>query len=252
MEREDNWKQFLGSELGSVLSGIYGNQRPKINYPAPKKKTFDPSKTRFLPVNANVNKGATDPRKTTRRNVSHLPVPQFKNKGSRYKFSAMDLVPKRRGADEIRNELDEIDMRMRHYRPAVPKLQINENEKERYSQICAYKGGKGFIKECSDPVRDIAPFEYEQIRLQKERENTFRKSRNLSIKENVPVQRTSAKLSDSEALAEQIALEIDERCAHLEEMDRMGSPDAVSKADRTRIKREIDSRVKELKSLENI
>ena len=203
-------------------------------------------------MNANVNKGASDPRKTTRRDISHLAVPQFKNKGSRYNFSAMDLVPKRRGADDIRNEIDEIAMRSRHYRPAVSRLQINENEKERYSQICAYKGGKGFIKECSDPVREMAPFEYEQIRLAKEKETHFRKSRNLSTKENVPMQRTSAKLSDTEQMAEQIALEIDERCAHLEEMDRTGTPDATTKTERTRIRREIDSRVKELKSLENL
>ena len=70
-EKEDNWKQFLGSELGSVLSGIYGNQRPKINYPVPKKKSFDPAKQKFLPVNSKIQSSAyQDPRKTTRRHLT--------------------------------------------------------------------------------------------------------------------------------------------------------------------------------------
>jgi len=55
---------FQGSELGSLLAGLYGGTRPKINYPKPKQRKQGP-RGNWLPVNNDIK--ATDPRKATVR-----------------------------------------------------------------------------------------------------------------------------------------------------------------------------------------
>ena len=70
VEEMNNWKQFQGTELGSLMSSIYGNQnRPKISYPKPKTKpmTKEQMAKGFQYVGAKPD--AADPRKSTRRDV---------------------------------------------------------------------------------------------------------------------------------------------------------------------------------------
>ena len=80
MEKEEemnNWKQFQGTELGSLMSSIYGNQnRPKINYPKPKTKPMTKEQMEKGFHYAGSKPGASDPRKVTRTNVKvNVPIP---------------------------------------------------------------------------------------------------------------------------------------------------------------------------------
>ena len=65
-EKMDNWKQFQGTDLGSLMGSIYGNEnKPKINYPKPRVRAkARPPTEPFLPGGAKA--GASDPRKATK------------------------------------------------------------------------------------------------------------------------------------------------------------------------------------------
>ena len=89
-------------------------------------------------VGGNVN--ATDPRKSTRRPVN-VAVP--KHVPERREYTAIDVVSRRRNADAIKQEIDDIKLKQTHYRPAYVAPYSSDLEKERLNQIFAYKGGKG-------------------------------------------------------------------------------------------------------------
>ena len=134
-QQDSNWRQFQGTELGSVLAGIYGN-KPKINYPKPKpskKGAFDATKQKFQPVNAKVVHGASDPRKITRRDTSRiLAVPQGFNGGQeRRAYHPIQFINHRKSASEIKQEMEIEKDRMRSYRPAPSRRFIDETEKDR-------------------------------------------------------------------------------------------------------------------------
>jgi len=242
-----NWQQFQGTQLGSVLAGIYGN-KPKINYPVPKqtKNAFDPAKVKFKPCNAPVVHGAQDPRKTTRRDVK-LAVPTgFRGEAARPgALHAISYIPHRRGAAEIKAEMEEINDRQKHYRPAARRA-IGESEKDRYSQVCAFKGGKIMPAEITPPSAE-APFEAVAKLNAIEMEKKFRATRKgLSARPSNTPAPTSARMTQEQEMASQIQAEIEERCNYLEEMKAMG---AISKSEIQAVQSEIKSRTLELVEL---
>jgi len=246
---QQNWQQFQGTQLGSVLAGIYGN-KPKINYPVPKqaKNAFDPAKAKFKPCNAPVVHGAQDPRKTTRRDVN-LAVPTgFRGEAARPPaLHAISYVPHRRGAAEIKAEMEEVNDRQRHYRPAVRRV-IGESEKDRYSQVCAYKGGKIMPADLTPPSSE-APFEILAKLQAVEMEKKFRATRKgLSNRHgNTAPVSTPTRMTQEQELAQQIQAEIEERCNYLEEMKAIG---AISKSEIQTLQAEIKSRTLELVNLD--
>lgn len=256
----DNWKQFLGSELGTVLSGIYGNQRPKVNYPVPKKKAFDPSKQRFQPVNAKVGSAQwQDPRKTTRRETTgKVSVPTgFRGSGyQRENYAPIDFIAQRKGYDKCKLELDMSKERDRAYRPPINHFKIGDDEKERYSQVCAYKGGKGLPEKGTLLTRDVTPYEAVQQKKRVEQENAFRRSRKLGLSARGTNQQQKSSASkaaaaepsvpENEQLADQIADEINERVDYIKEMEAMGE---LTKADKRKIQGEIRARTIELETM---
>ena len=165
MEKEEemnNWKQFQGTELGSLMSSIYGNQnRPKINYPKPKTKPMTKEQMEKGFHYAGSKPGASDPRKVTRTNVKVNVPKKFQGKRSHNivetleerddSFGMIDIVPKRRQAERIKEELDDIAMRNSSYRPAHRPGYSTDVEKDKFSQICTFKGGKGLPKELTLP-----------------------------------------------------------------------------------------------------
>ncbi len=237
-EKLDNWKQFHGTELGGLLGKIYGNEgRPQINYPKPKQKKVNQEPLEpFLPGGNPA--GSTDPRKVTRKEVN-LTVPQVgKSKGT--SISAIDCVPKRRNESSIKKEIDEIAMRNSRYRPAHTRAISTDAEKDKYSQICAYKGGKGLPEELIQPVGE-APFEVEAKRKESERMSKLRaKYRGTSNPAPAP-----RELSYSEQMGAQLTQEINERCDYLESMKDLG----ISPAESARIRAEISERAAQLKKL---
>jgi hypothetical protein len=240
-EKLENWKQFHGTELGGLMTKIYGNEgRPKINYPKPKQKKPSEVKETFLPCGG--KPGAQDPRKSTKRDVK-VAVPKLgKKSGSGY--SAIDCVPRRRNEDVIRDELDEIAMRRAHYRPAHTKAVSTDAEKDKYSQICTFHGGKGLPEQLTQPVGE-APFEIQAKKKEAERMKNLRSKYRRGGPE--PEVRAPTQLSHQETLAQQITEEINERCDHLKEMTELGA----SARETATIRAEIAQRVADLKKLDS-
>jgi Uncharacterised protein family (UPF0193) len=234
---EPHWQQFRGTELGGLLTSLYGRPTPEINYPKPKQKAFQPS-GKFLGAGTKV--GARDPRQATRRDVA-IVIPKPTGGSQVQRPAAVDCIARRRQADTIKAELDDIAMRISHYRPANTRA-VDEREKERFAQICTYKGGKALPEGLVLPVGD-APFELAQKRAEQER---LAKVRAKRFPNSVPISHPTQPLTPSEQLKEQIAAEINERREHLAEMRELG----IKPQDERRIKQEIASRVSELERLE--
>jgi hypothetical protein len=236
-EKMENWKQFNGTELGGLMNKIYGNEgKPQINYPRLKTKpreNVDP----FLPCGG--NPGAVDPRKATRKKVE-VEVPKL-GRSEKSSRSAVQSIPRRRQESVIKAELDEISMRAAHYRPAHTRAISTDAEKDKYSQICAFKGGKGLPEELLQPIGE-APFELEAKRKEADRLSKLRiKYRGPDA---VPVQ--SRQLSHREVMATQLTQEINERCDYLDSMKAIGA----SVAETAVVRAEIAQRVAELKRMD--
>lgn len=241
-ESMDNWKQFQGTELGSLLGSIYGNpNRTKINYPKMKSMPVAHDKRGFIPGGARLE--AADPRKATRRDVKiAVPKPIGNKSGQQENIKPVDFIPKRKGVATIQQELDDIRMRQEHYRPAFVKPVAVEAEKDRLSQIFTFKGGKALPEELTMPVGE-APFEVQNRRKEVERLNTIRQKRGLMVVRSG----SQSKLSVNEEYAQQIQREIEERTQHLEDMRQIGIKPAQEKV----MMRELAHRVEELQRLHN-
>jgi hypothetical protein len=245
-ESLDSWKQFHGTELGGLLSSIYGNpNRVKINYPKPKQSTKNQDKKGFIPGGAALE--ASDPRKVTRRNVN-VAVPKVCGRPSSEglenteNIKPIDLIPKRKSASVIQVELDDIKMRQERYRPAHVKPISEDREKDRLNQIFTYKGGKGLPAELTFPISE-APFEIAEKKKEKDRLDAIRQKRGLMVVNN---SKSTKALSNDELLAKQIQSEIEERSSHLEEMRRIGMKPQQEKS----LERDLAIRLEELKKLE--
>lgn len=234
----DNWKQFQGTELGSLLGSIYGQNRPKINYPKPKVKQETVDRKGFIPGGAKSD--AADPRKATRREVK-VAVPKPTGRSAEQEnIKPIDYIPKRKNLTMIQQDIDDIRMRQEHYRPAFVKPVAVDAEKDRLSQIFTFKGGKALPEELTMPVGE-APFEVQQRRKEMERLDTIRQKRGLMV-----VRSNSQKaLSANEQFAQQIQREIEERTQHLEEMRRIGIKPQQEKA----MMRDLSLKVGELSRL---
>lgn len=234
---EQHWRQFQGTELGGLLSKIYGNEsKPQITYPKFKTKPRKPSEP-FLPCGSKVD--ATDPRKSTRRDVK-IDVPKLSKKAQ--SVALVDCIPHRRSESLSRAEIAEINMRQAHYRPAHIKAVSTDSEKDRLNQICSYKGGKGLPTELTQPVGE-APYELEAKRKEQER---LEKVRAKYRKGGTEVQTKPKPLSVTEQLMNQITEEITERCDHLRHLQEEGGNARKIEV----LKGEISQRVAELKRLE--
>jgi len=235
-ESMDNWKQFQGTELGGIMSQIYGNQsKIKIDYPAVK-TTIRKQKETFIPAGAKPD--ATDPRKSSRKEAK-ISMPKVGIKSVETP-ALIDCIPRRRNESKIKEELDDIKMRQTYYRPAYIKPISTDEEKDRFSQVCEYKGGKALPAELLTPAHAETPYEINEKLKAKER---FDKLRGKQAQTKV----LKKELSLEEQLAEQISIEIDERRKHLEDMYKIG----VSVEEENRIKGEISKRIDELSKLEN-
>ena len=228
-----NWQQFRGTELGTLLTSLYGNPRPAINYPKPKTKSFAPT-GRFS------NSGALPVPATKKNVVVAVPKPTAPH-AARAVPAPVDLISRRKGADAIKAEMDEIQMRQAHYRGPLVR-EIGDREKDRFAQICAFKGGKALPEELTCPAGE-APFEVAERRRERDRVQQVMMRRNPAKYAPAPA---APSLSDAEQLKEQIASEINERRQYLEEMRR----ENLKGTDEAQLRGEISQRIAELQKLE--
>lgn len=237
-ESMDNWKQFQGTELGPLLAQIYGNSRPKIDYPTVKTRKFQPQ-DKFVPY-ASTSSSHRNAEKTQAK--INVPKPNQKLHSD---VSLIDCIPKRRNENLISKEIDEIKMRQQHYRPTFSKPISSNEEKERLSQIFEYKGGRTNIlpKEFSNKVTDT-PLEIASKLKEQQRIDEIKFRRGI-LSSKKPSTRST--MSADELLAEQISEEIKDRQKHMTELMSNGT---LTKDIENRLIMEINQRIKDLKLLE--
>ena len=224
---DPTWRSFRGSpEVGGLLTALYGQPRPEINYPRPTQGAP------FTPTTAFNSSGATQGFTTTRRNV-RVAVPRVGGGGSgsmggsssspTTRLAPVDCIARRRQASRIQEELDQAKEQQRYYRAPIAHRAAGDSEKERLAQIFGYKGGKALPEELTCPAGD-APFELMAKKRERERLVRVMERRNPvgTLRGTAP-----APLSELEQLKEQIASEIDERRAFLQDMRAMGVPAQV-------------------------
>ena len=151
----------------------------------------------------------------------------------------IDLVPKRKGMEEIKLEVNEIKKRNAGYRPAHTRLR-GDSEKDRLSQVFTHKGGSCLPNELTNPVSE-APFE-RMARMKKVQQMESRSSgpKSLNVQGNV---------SHKENTANMLSSEIDERMDHIEAMKSLKS---LTITEENRLKSEIAVRVQELQKLDGL
>jgi hypothetical protein len=181
----------------------------------------------------------------------------FKGSGyQRENYAPIDFLDKRKGYENIRKEMEISKDRDRAYRPPINHFKIGDDEKERYSQVCAYKGGKGLPTKGTLLERDVTPYEAQQQRKRIEQESAFRKNRKMGLSargsNNNQLQlevgniakKPQPAVPQNEQMADQIVEEINDRVDYIKEMDG-----DLSKADLRRLQGEIRTRTLELESL---
>ena len=241
-EEMSNWKQFQGTELGSLMSQIYGNQsKPKVNYPKLNTKKAEPPK-QFIPGGANPH--AEDPRKVSRKVVNIAVPTNFKAK--REPVKAIDVINRRRSAESIQAEMDEIKLRQIHFRPAYVQPS-GDAEKERLNQIFQYKGGKGLPKDLTHP-EGVMPLEIAAQRKEMERMDAVRNKRGHALPKPPPQNGrfSRAPISEKEQFADHISREIEERREHLQEMKELGM---IKPEKERQLKNEIAQKIQELEAI---
>jgi hypothetical protein len=239
----NNWRQFQGTELGSLMAGLYGNKnRPKISYPKPAQKKMQEQK-QFIPGGAKPS--AADPRKVT-RNAVNMVVPR--PSGTRKEnVRPIDVIARRRGNTHIQVEMDDIRMRQAHYRPAYTQPFSAEAEKERLSQICTYKGGKGLPEGLTFPVGEM-PLEIAARRKEEERWAAVKAKRGGGQGGGqTQTQRAPRQASEAEQMASLIEGEIEERRCYLKEMRDLG---ALRPEQERALTNEIARKVQELQAVD--
>lgn len=251
-EPMENWKKFQGSELGSLLAGIYGGTRPKINYPKPKQSKNAPDIKESTWRAVSNKPTAVDPRKTTRRDTTGMFVPKVNGGRARSKLSLVDCIPQRRNEGSIKEEMDRVKSKITAYRPAQTHGGRNINEKDRLGQIFEFKGGKALPDELTGIVQE-APFEREARRKENLINSRYKivNGQKVEVKHDVKRTNKTETITKSvpdynDEMADQILSEIEERREYLNDM--RGS---LSQQQQDTIKMEMQTRLYELEKLDS-
>ena len=199
---------------------------------------------------------AVDPRKATRNLAKERTVPTVRRARSERAYSRIDFVERKKTTAVIQGELDDARMRTGAYRPAHVRP-IGESEKERFGEICAYKGGKILPKELTGITLDVMPHERAAKAKEAERIRKVRRRR-AGLPEEDPEEEL-ARLMASQAktkgngggqkaaLAEQLGVEIEERRQYLADLEQAGEQNFDAER---RIAMEISQRVGELRRVD--
>lgn len=234
MASEEHWRQFQGTELGSLMTQIYGNKaaQERVRYPRPGRASpFAPSESFVSSGNPGRGPKPRTPRKVA---VPSFGQPVVANRAK------IESVPKRRNESVIRSEMDEIRLRQTHYRPP-PSKAVTDADKERFREICVHKGGRALPETCLPPPGD-APFEIRQ-RLQERK-----RLEDLKARRNPQRALAPSEMSVEDKLAQQLVDEIEERRVYLEEMRGLGGLTHDLEA---KLKAEIALRLREMQNLKS-
>ena len=233
MPEPENWEQFRGSEVGGLLSNIYGTEKTVVRYPRLFQKKIDPTKS--------CESTGTKIRDKAKRK-GRVSVPKVGlEKSSLPLIAAVDSIARRKKESIIKVELDEIRSRQNFYRPAY-RHSIGDQEKEKLSQICQCKGGKILPEDLAYPITKT-PLEVAAILVDNQKRLQFQERRlptQLPDKGLCP-----PVLSQLEQMKEQVAGEISERTMYLQDLRNAG----LRPPNDSRIRSEISLRLRELRKM---
>lgn len=249
-EPMENWRRFQGSELGSVLAGIYGGTRPKINYPKPKQNKHAPDLKEATWRAVSNKPSAVDPRKTTRRDTTGMFVPKVNGGRARSRLSLVDCIPQRRNETSIKEEMSRVKSKITAYRPAQTHGSRGINEKDRLGQIFEFKGGKALPNELTGLIQE-APFEREAKRKENLINSKYKivNGQKFKIEDTKQISSNAATTIKSipnynDEMTDQILGEIEERREYLNEMRGH-----LSQQQQDSIKMEMQTRLYELEKI---
>jgi hypothetical protein len=226
---------------------LYGNQyKPQINYPSVKTKAMEKGGA-WMPNAKNVN--AADPRmaKFNKQKAMSVKVPKSQRQG--HSYAAVDLVPRRRNADDCNSFIQDINMRTSAYRPGNINAFSTDAEKERLAEVFTHKGGHALPAELTNMVGPM-PSEIRQRQAEFQRVEEAKASRRARLNGGVdPMEKAAVaaapERSVKDQLFDQVYSEICERRAHQELLEETGEGAATRRS----IANEISARVSKLSTI---
>jgi len=254
-EHKQNWKVFNdGSEAARLLSRLYGvspSASDLITYPKVK------IKKRQLPLrwNAVSKDSSNNDKKNYKSNVRSLKIPKFGNARTNMNNSTLDLIdilPRRKKVQTCLQEIEKVDEMMSAYRPPN-RTCLSETEKERLSNVFAFKGGTALPTELTHPI-SLMPEEVEWDKKEKNRVNKAKEKRRSKLNDVDNVHGCSEfttllhekEKEVTEQLVDQIVLEIEERRMFQKQMEQ----EECGEASRKKIACEISLRLIQLQKLD--
>jgi hypothetical protein len=233
MSEPENWERFRGSEIGGLLSNIYGTEKTVVRYPKLSKKKADSIES---------HESSRIYIREIAKKKGRLSVPKVGlEKSILPSIAAVDSIARRKKESTIKVEVDEMRSRQIFYRPAYSHS-LGEQEKEKLNQICQCKGGKILPEDLAYPITktplEVAATLKDNLR-RREFAESRRPSRSLSNAARPPL------LSQLEQMKEQVAGEISERTVYLQDLRNVG----LRAPNESRIRTEILLRVNELKRM---
>ena len=258
-DENNAWRAFdTSSEAGRLLRQIYGNKNPPVNVPLPRRSGKSRLPTDgWRPVNN--GSGQVDPRKATRNLAAERRVATVRRPRAAPTYSRIDFVERRKTGAVIHAQLEDTRMRTEAYRPAHVRP-IGDAEKERFGEICAFKGGRGLPEELTAVTLDVLPHEQRARAKEAERVHAVRRRR-AGLPETDPEEALSALVAAEAAkkkqqqgggkgaMVEQLRSEIEERRAYLAELEVAGELGHAGNTER-RVAMEISNRVSEMRRID--
>lgn len=227
------WREFgKQTQAGKLLYDLYGVRfRPDkfIKYPKVKVKTED-EKKREKEMNRAHSVNLLKKMEKVER-IERIDYPNMNQKYSNFKINKIDLIPKRKKENVIKDELDDIKRNMANYKTSKP----NQNRKMQIEQL----QNKFQFQEGA-----VMPKAVRMPGVKTTNSNSESNSK-LDYHQKIKYGQTSKK-DELEYLYESVMKEIDERYLHMEEMKKLGKDvDLLMMG-------EIKSRLDELKNIQRM
>lgn len=248
------WKEVgRETDAGKMLYDLYnhkGDTKSKISYPEIKGK--HPAQIRRMKEEAKKK----IQKKCPQRAHVDVPVPSNGRKGR--KWHQIDFVPKRKTQTQISSQMD---TEYKRHAPAQKKgfnrdEMINDLQtKFQYGNDANAILGGGMMKKVAPSAAEVEA-KLRKTKAPKIKKQTFQvpdfaKEKYGDITDVAPLREKSTKNHEDAELAElfdKVALEIEDRQKHIEEMAKMGADEKIIQ----RTKTEIVSRISELQKIRQL
>ena len=268
--QQQSLNAFRNTEAGRLMARLYGHNTAtkrsaasQINYPVlTNSKNNRPKRNESTWRNehqwraVNSANRLCDPRRSEFDwcKARSVHVPSFRRKLRQGYPSKVDIIPKRKSAQECQGDIQQHAMLREAYRPGNTSGFSTDAEKNRLNEIFTYKGGCALPEDLTNPVESMTPSERmwrenEQKRLDRIK---FKRRANGSGMENVQntvlidEDKNRSKKNTKDMLFDHIVNEIKERREYQMELEELGAGDGT----RRDVATEIASRISRLKQID--